>query len=166
MTRFTDGPAAGVVLSLRRAPLFLRVVRDAAGKFDALDQLADEPAVDESLTAYVLAGEPSVMFLDWTEKGKRRGGRFVSASYRHVPDQPPDWVMRDQGAWRAWCAGAQQRQKNPTPTPKPCPTCKVPLDPRGRCWGCKEWVCGCGRFTGSCLISVCLTCQCQAEAVR
>jgi|GEM_PF-6502906 len=26
MTRFLDGPAAGVVLALRRAPLFLRVV--------------------------------------------------------------------------------------------------------------------------------------------
>jgi len=28
MTKFLDGPAAGVVLSLRGSPLLLRVVRD------------------------------------------------------------------------------------------------------------------------------------------
>jgi hypothetical protein len=36
MTKFTNGPAAGTVLSLRRSPLFLRAVQDAEGKWDAL----------------------------------------------------------------------------------------------------------------------------------
>lgn len=43
MTTFTDGPAAETVLELRRAPKFLRVVRDADGTVDALDQLNDTP---------------------------------------------------------------------------------------------------------------------------
>ena len=49
MTRFLDGPAAGVLLALRRAPLYLRVVYHAKREepWDALDQLADVPGEHE-----------------------------------------------------------------------------------------------------------------------
>lgn len=40
MVRFLDGPAAGLVLWLRRAPLYLRVTLDARAHFDALDPAA------------------------------------------------------------------------------------------------------------------------------
>lgn len=51
MTKFTDGPAAHVLLELSRSPLFLRVVKDTTyatavckkdrREWDALDQLED-----------------------------------------------------------------------------------------------------------------------------
>ena len=53
MTRFSDGPAAHVVLELRRSPLFLRVVQDTTyatavckkdrREWDARTHEADEP---------------------------------------------------------------------------------------------------------------------------
>lgn len=48
---------------------------------------------------------------------------------------------------------------------KACPKCSRPLDHLGRCFWCEEWLCRCGRLTGSCLISVCYACQ-RAEETR
>ena len=42
MTIFVDGRAEGARLSLSRSPHFLRVVVDAYGRVDALDQINDE----------------------------------------------------------------------------------------------------------------------------
>ena len=44
-----------------------------------------------------------------------------------------------------------------------CPKCGKPTDERGRCWACKDWVCACGKCTGSPLISVCMRCQLDGE---
>jgi hypothetical protein len=48
------------------------------------------------------------------------------------------------------------------PTPRaecvPCAKCANPTDVYGRCWVCVDWVCGCGRLTGSVLISTCNQC--------
>lgn len=74
MTSFAGGPAAGVSLLLRRAPLYLRAVTGPDGKWDALDLLDDAPAPNETVVAYRRVGTASAMMLDWTEKGKRRGG--------------------------------------------------------------------------------------------
>lgn len=60
MTRFEDGPAAGVNLSLRRAPMFLRVVQNnQTGEWDALDQLDDTPEKNETIFVYKVHGEVS-----------------------------------------------------------------------------------------------------------
>lgn len=104
MTRLLDGPAAREVLMLRRAPRYLRVVfnpRKHHDQWDALDQLADEPAPHERLTAYV-----RVKVGGWTHiKGSRRGasGFYPNAEYRGGRPQPDDATMRDRERWRAWC---------------------------------------------------------------
>lgn len=104
MIRFADGPAAEQLLMLRRAPLFLRVVFDTGNQqWDALDQLADRPAAGEAIWVYRREGEPNVCRLDWTVKGRRVGGRFASATYRVVAEQPDDATMRDTQLWRQWC---------------------------------------------------------------
>lgn len=106
MTRFLDGPAAGVVLMLRRAPLFLRVVHHAKRKepWDALDQLADVPGEHEELFAYERVAKPTFMHLKCSGKGaKGASGFYAMAEYRLVAEQPAETVMRDTKAWRGWC---------------------------------------------------------------
>jgi hypothetical protein len=49
------------------------------------------------------------------------------------------------------------------PIPKNCKKCGRVLDAAGRCFWCQEWVCACGRFTGSSLISMCQVCQLALE---
>lgn len=114
MIRFLDGPAAGRSLMLRRAPLYLRAVWDAVNqKWDALDQLTDLPAPGEMIVVYRRTGEPSAAFIDWTEKGRRRGGCFAVAEYALVSDQPDDATTRLTKSWRKWC-WAQVRSQAPT----------------------------------------------------
>src|SRR4051812_7013019 len=102
-TRFLDGPLAGVALQLRRSPVFLRAVLNANGEADALDPVGDEPLADDRVAAYRRASFGGAYFLDWTEKGRRRGGRFAIATYAVVAEQPPDEVMRDRAQWQRWC---------------------------------------------------------------
>lgn len=97
MTRFLDGPAKGQTLMLRRAPVFLRAVQGPSG-WDALDQLDDTPAANERIVVYRLIGEPTWMHVRMT-KG---GGIFRGGTYRVVDPQPPEDVLRQTAAWRAW----------------------------------------------------------------
>jgi hypothetical protein len=121
MIRFTDGPAANQRLMLRRAPLYLRVTFDTIKKkWNAIDQLADTPAAGEAVFAYRRQGEPSVAMIDWTEKGRRRGGCFSVATYAVVAEQPDDATMRDTKLWREWCY-AQQKRDQAAATPTQCP---------------------------------------------
>jgi hypothetical protein len=100
MVRFLDGPAANVVLSLRRVPMFLRVVIDADGTVDALDQLDDEAKPSEEIWVYRLEGEPTRMHV--CRRGPGRGCSSVwHAEYRQCPQQP-DEAVRDNAAWQAW----------------------------------------------------------------
>lgn len=46
---------------------------------------------------------------------------------------------------------------------RPCPRCSRLLDRLGRCWKCCDWLCRCGSWSGSPLISQCLPCQLAAE---
>lgn len=69
MTRFTDGPAQGLVLMLRRAARFLRVVHDGK-KFDALDQLNDRPRPEERI------GTQFDNIHDAMNKGRARQGDY------------------------------------------------------------------------------------------
>lgn len=102
MTTFLDGPAAHVMLTLQRAPLFLRVVAGGLlkDKWDALDQLDDHPAPTEALYAYRLAGKPGMCHVD---RSRGRSSWYTIAQYAFVLEQPADEIMRDTKAWRVWC---------------------------------------------------------------
>jgi hypothetical protein len=101
MTTFTDGPAKGQKLMLHRVCVFLRVVRGADGKWDALDQLVDEPKAEEKLYAYTIVGQPSMMHLNCGRNS--RSGFYACADYRLVEPQPSDEDMRSNGRWTKWC---------------------------------------------------------------
>ena len=103
MTKFSDGPAAGVVLSLRRAPLFLRVVQDGIdGQFDALDQLDDEPKPGETFTVYRCVENHGMVHLCGSRNGRRWGGWFAHATYCLHGTQPPIEVCVDVRKWQEW----------------------------------------------------------------
>jgi hypothetical protein len=102
MTRFLDGPAAGVNLMLRRSPLFLRVTDDGQD-LDALDQIDDTPRPNERLYAYVMQQYLGAMHL--LVRGKdaaKRGGFFTRADYRYLEMQPDDADMRSNSRWHDW----------------------------------------------------------------
>ncbi len=109
MTSFEGGPAAGVVLELRRAPLYLRVVfrTDLMGdgaEFDALDLLSDEPRDHERVVVYRRKAPAGTLHLDYSDKQGRRRGRWMTlAEYVYVEDQPDAECVRDTTNWRAWC---------------------------------------------------------------
>jgi hypothetical protein len=104
VTSFNDGPAAGAVLMLARAPVFLRVVKGPGG-WDALDMLDDEPAEGEVVYAYRRATKPTIVHMDYTDRATRRrvGKWFRSAKYELVPTQPSAAIMADSCLWRSWC---------------------------------------------------------------
>lgn len=105
MTIFIDGPASGQVLKLQRAPVFLRVVEDTwTGKFDALDQLYDNPQPDEKIHVYIITGQAGMVHVDRRnpETGKKEGLWFVSASYRYVGDVAADDEVRLFQKWQDW----------------------------------------------------------------
>lgn len=109
--RFADGPAAEALLMLKRAPLFLRVVYNATEqRWDALDQLTDKPAATELIFVYRRQGEAAVAMIDWTERGRRVGGRFASATYSHVEPQPDDATVRATKLWQEWCWAQVKKQ--------------------------------------------------------
>lgn len=103
MTKFVNGPAHGATLMLKRAPLYLRVVIDALGKIDALDQLADTPTRDETLACYKATQRGGAIHINSRGKqGQRTGGFFTMAEYAFVDPQPSDAEMRTTAAWHAW----------------------------------------------------------------
>lgn len=102
MTTFIDGPAAGVSLDLRRAPIMLRVVCDTAGSWDALDQEDDQPKGNELIFVYIIVGEPDRAFVRCARP--RAGGYREFARYRLLPTQPADEQVRTTIAWQKWCS--------------------------------------------------------------
>lgn len=106
MTEFINGPAVGQTLTLTRSPYFLRVVQDGAGKWDALDQLDDHPAADETIHVYHLTSEPMTAHVDGRDPvtGKRFGRWMQFAKYAIHPKQPDDKTARDNTRWREWAA--------------------------------------------------------------
>lgn len=115
MLRFLDGPAAGKTLTCTRAPIYLRVVEDADGTFDALDQLTDVPEPGERIHVYRMAEDHGMVHYDGRDKQGRRFGRTEQcADYRLNPEQPDDATVRDTALWRAWCqAHRPPRQEQP-----------------------------------------------------
>jgi hypothetical protein len=107
MLTFLDGPALGQTgIWVNRAPLFLRVVCNAAGEWDALDQVLDTLRPGEAVHAYRRVGGPMRVHVD-AQRGKgRRSGWFAWAKYRLVEPQPALETMADNAAWQAWCREA------------------------------------------------------------
>lgn len=99
MTKCLDGPAAGQVLLLQRAPVFLRVVLDPAGKFDALDLLDDEPAANETIFVYRLVAHSRRSA--HINMGRKGCGWYRGGDYR-LTVQPGDAITRDRAAWQSW----------------------------------------------------------------
>jgi hypothetical protein len=101
MTKFQDGPAQGQVLMLKASPQFLRVTSAHTGrKWDGLDQPHDVPEPGEKLFAYVLAEKTGNCHINM---GRGRGGFYPMQTYKFIPNQPSDAVMRDLELWEAWC---------------------------------------------------------------
>lgn len=101
MIRFVDGPAANVVLMLKRAPLFLRVVRAIGGEWDALDQLEDGPKPDEAITAYKRRGPAGECHIRAAKRAA--SGWYAMGEYAVIDLQPADDILRDTAKWRGWC---------------------------------------------------------------
>lgn len=91
----------------KRAPVFLRAVKDKSGKMDALDQVNDTPAENESVFVYEQQGEVGTVHLNY---GGGRGGWYAMASYHYLPDVDGE-ALRDNKAWQVW-ATARALQSN------------------------------------------------------
>ena len=116
MIQFLDGPAAGVKLMLRRAPLMLRVVRSALGKWDGLDQPADEANAREQIFVYRMDGEPKgSVHLSCRGANRAASGFYPIADYKLWPEQPADEHVRTTKAWSAWCESNRDRLTAGTP---------------------------------------------------
>lgn len=99
MTTFIDGPAKGQTLLLKNAPTYMRVVQNAAGKWDALDAPGDTPAVDETCHAYFRHEFRGSCHIN---RGGGRGGFYAMADYRILGTQPAQEVMKSQKGWEDW----------------------------------------------------------------
>lgn len=101
MTKFTDGPAARESLMIRRAPPYLRVVVTRCGKWDALDQLDDQPKPKEQIYAYRRTKKLGMCHIKASKRSA--SGFYPIAEYAFIEPQPPEEVMRSTEQWRAWC---------------------------------------------------------------
>jgi hypothetical protein len=108
--RILDGPAAGQVLALRRAPLYLRLVRTVGGDWDALDQREDQCSADELPHAYERIGEASTVHV----RMSRGSGWYQVAEYRAIVDQPDEATMRSNQRWRDWAVDRFDRTSSGT----------------------------------------------------
>jgi hypothetical protein len=99
LVQFSDGPAEGKVLHLRRAPWLLRVVMEG-GSVDALDQLDDAPKPSESIHVYRRIRQFSNAIYCTRGKGCHH---VVAYSYLLHELQPDDAAARDKQKWQAWC---------------------------------------------------------------
>lgn len=119
MSKFLDGPAADVFLSIRRAPFLLRVVCSPTGKWDALDQLDDTPAPRERIYVYARKTQPTRMHISC--RPRSGSGWYESADYSILTEQPADEVMRDNALWRTWCQENGPRFFPPAPVVEDSP---------------------------------------------
>jgi hypothetical protein len=99
MITFLDGPAEGKRLSLSRAPYFLRVVIDAAGNVDALDQLSDTIRAGEVAWVYYKTEDLGGVIFCSRGKGCRHE---EMATYKVFGEQPPQDLLCDNARWVEW----------------------------------------------------------------
>ena len=113
MTTLTGGPAAGQTLMIRRTPIFLRVVEQVKGrlklggtKWDALDQLEDEPRWNEVVHVYRLVKRGGHVCI----RQAKGGGCFQICEYAYLEPQPPADVLRFNSRWRDWCMAESRKE--------------------------------------------------------
>ena len=99
MITFLDGPAEGKQLSLSRAPYFLRVVIDADGGVDALDQLDDEIRPGE--TPHVYYQSEAIAHAIVCSRGRGCRSEHI-ANYKLFEEQPPQELLADNARWGEW----------------------------------------------------------------
>lgn len=102
MTSFLDGPAKGKSLMLKRSPLFLRVVVKG-GEWDALDQVADEPAQEETVHVYERTLNQGSVHLLLRGNAKAASGFYARAHYRLHDHPPAERTLRSSKLWQTWC---------------------------------------------------------------
>ncbi len=99
-------------LLLQRIPKFLRFTASQnepqdgfhETKWDALDQLDDQPKPDETIIVGVLSNQSRVHIDRVDKKTRRRIGEWINMVEYHVhPTPPPEDVLRDTAKWQAWC---------------------------------------------------------------
>ena len=101
MITFEDGPAAGAVLDLRRAPVFLRVVIDRkTNEVDALDLVNDLPTLGEDVHVYRRIGKAEAYHLKCSPPAA--SGMRSRAKYQLYDEQPADHVGRSRRSWEEW----------------------------------------------------------------
>lgn len=122
MIKFLDGPAADEVLFLRRAPVLLRVTRSPTGKWDALDQLDDEPRPREKIFVYRRVSEPTRYHMKMCPRSG--SGFYMNAEYKLFAEQPADEIMRETVAWRKWCEEKKAEENSPATSPGATTPCE------------------------------------------
>ncbi len=104
---FTNGPAAGMTLNIKRYPVLLRVVGERVGcstTWDALDQLDDQANRGEDIFVYRMMEKPARVHIDGVRNGRRFGEWTQIGRYELLPGpQPDDAILRDNAKWTAWC---------------------------------------------------------------
>jgi hypothetical protein len=109
MLSFIGGPIHGRTFPCRRAPMFVRIVRDSAGKVDILDGLDDHPADDEHIIAVYELGTNHGPVHICRSRGSRGGsGWYAHANYEltercQLADDALE-ALRDEEAWVRWVA--------------------------------------------------------------
>jgi len=110
MIELLDGPAAGKILDLQRAPLLLRVVIGPRGAVDALDQLGDEPHAKETIHVYRRINQATRYHLKM--RCRSQSGWRASAQYELLDEQPDQETARETSLWRAWAVEAARQWKD------------------------------------------------------
>ena len=99
MLKFLDGPAQGILLQARTAPLLLRVVNrnDPPYEWDCLDYPKDTAEEGETIHVYVRTGTFSSVHVKLNNKSVW----LARADYRHysIPDTIRE-MLRDNDQWR------------------------------------------------------------------
>jgi hypothetical protein len=85
-----------------RSPRFLRIVVDAKGGVDCLDQLEDAPERDEEVHVYERVPGSSGDFGFVILARPKRCIKVPLNDYRHRADVDGQ-ALRETGAWREWC---------------------------------------------------------------
>lgn len=111
MTTFSDGPAKGQHLNLKRTPIYLRVVEEN-GTWDALNEVEDEPKPSETVHVYLMSKHLGTCHIN---AGRGRGGFYNIVEYRHLDVQVPQQILRNGDQWTKWVN--EYNKANPAPEP-------------------------------------------------
>ena len=97
---FHDGPVKGRTLTLKRSPLFIRVVIDPDGEVVALDK--DDPAFGSIPAVYVLQKHPCKVLIDRQDsKGRKNSINESYVDYVLHKNQPCEEISWPE-QWQQW----------------------------------------------------------------